>query len=53
MKLTDYQEIPEIDWHRRVMIGGWCVLLGFVIAVCLVTWFIMTFVSYPIHYKMF
>lgn len=46
-RLPDYEEIPEIEWTRRVAVAGWCILVGFVIAVALVTSFIIAFVPAP------
>lgn len=37
-----YEDNQDIEWHRRVLVAGWCVLLGAVIAIALVIAFFLT-----------
>lgn len=36
-----YEENQDIIWQRKVIIAGWCVFSGFIIAVALVTAFFL------------
>jgi hypothetical protein len=46
-RLPDYKENEQIIWERKCIAATYCVLIGFVIAVALVTSFIILFVPAP------